>query len=148
MDLCFSILSNRRSSQSLIKELFKENMEATPNEIQKMDYRLLVDTNISYLRRKRYVVILDDVWTMDARSQINVAFPDDKCGSKIMLTTRQEDVAFSSSSSLRGIGSHVFHLEPLRDDETLTLFYKKAFWNIQERRCPRELEPLARRKVL
>ncbi|XP_077213819.1 disease resistance protein RPM1-like [Tasmannia lanceolata] len=132
--------------KSLIKELFMANKEAAPREIGIMDYRQLVETIISYLRGKRYVVVLDDVWNVDVWTSINVAFPDDRCGSRVMFTTRQEDVA-SSSTSLGGIGSHVFHLEPLHDDEALTLFCKKAFWNIPERRCPRELEPSAQRIV-
>ncbi|XP_077212819.1 disease resistance protein RPM1-like [Tasmannia lanceolata] len=104
----------------LIKELLKANMEVPPNEIHKMDYRQLVETTISYLWGKKYVVVLDDVWTMDVWSQISVAFRNDKCGSRVMLTTRQVDVA-SSSSFLGGIGSCVFHLEPLHDDKALTL---------------------------
>ncbi|XP_077212975.1 disease resistance protein RPM1-like [Tasmannia lanceolata] len=130
----------------LIKELFDENMGAAPNEIGVMDFRQLVETIKSYLQGKRYVVVLDDVWTLDVWPQIRAAFPDDKRGSRVMLTTRQVDVAssFSSSSSSGGIRSPVFHVEPLLEDEAFILFCKKAFWNIPERRCPRELESSTR----
>ncbi|XP_077213102.1 disease resistance protein RPM1-like isoform X1 [Tasmannia lanceolata] len=133
----------------LIKELFDENMGAAPNEIGVMDFRQLVETIKSYLQGKRYVVVLDDVWTLDVWPQIRAAFPDDKRGSRVMLTTRQVDVAssFSSSSSSGGIRSPVFHVEPLLEDEAFILFCKKAFWNIPERRCPRELESSTRRIV-
>ncbi|XP_077213825.1 disease resistance protein RPM1-like [Tasmannia lanceolata] len=54
--------------KSLIKELFKVNKEAAPKEIDKMDYRQLVESTISYLQGKRYVVVLDDVWSVDVWS--------------------------------------------------------------------------------
>ncbi|XP_077222064.1 putative disease resistance RPP13-like protein 3 [Tasmannia lanceolata] len=133
--------------KSLIKELFKENRGAALNEIGMMDYRQLLQTIISHLQGKRYLVVLDDVWNMKVWSLLRFAFPDNKCGSRVMLTTRQEDVASSFSSSLGGIGSHVFHLKPLHVDKALTLFCKKAFWNIPERRCPREFESPTRHIV-
>lgn len=49
-----------------------------------------------FLKEKRYLVVLDDVWTTDTWNQINrivTVFPDVNNGSRVMLTTRKIDVA-------------------------------------------------------
>ncbi|XP_047952680.1 putative late blight resistance protein homolog R1A-3 [Salvia hispanica] len=46
-----------------------------------------------YLKRRRYLVVIDDVWDKRVWDDIRCIFPDDNNGSRIMLTTRQLDVA-------------------------------------------------------
>ncbi|XP_068642033.1 disease resistance protein RPM1-like [Aristolochia californica] len=119
------------------KEFRKAN-EALPSDISSMSYPQLVQTLVGYLQSKRYVIILDDVWSIDVWNNINVALPDNGRGSRIIITTRNVDLA-----SLLGDGSHVFYLEPLSQSDSWALFCKKAFWRDPNRSCPRELEPLA-----
>ena len=41
-----------------------------------------------FLKGKRYLIVLDDVW-----AKIGGIFPDDNNGSRVLLTTRLQDVA-------------------------------------------------------
>ncbi|XXG73193.1 hypothetical protein AAC387_Pa07g2153 [Persea americana] len=137
----------REILQSLIKELYKSNDAPVPHNIGQMSYEDLVSTLIAYLqpnnsRPKRYVIVLDDVWDMNVWQDIKVALPDSGCGSRVILTTRNEDVA----SSL-GVGSQVIHLEPLCPNSAWDLFCNRAFWNDADKSCPPELNPYARSLV-
>ncbi|KAM3732325.1 hypothetical protein ACB098_11G051600 [Castanea mollissima] len=89
-------------------------------------------------KQLRYVVVLDDVWDIYLWSSIRGAFPDNKNGCRINLTTRNENVATSV-----GVGYRVNHLEPLQEKDAWALFCKKAFWNEPGRCCPQQLQPLA-----
>ncbi|RWR85097.1 Disease resistance protein [Cinnamomum micranthum f. kanehirae] len=133
--------------RSLIKELYKSNEAPVPHNIGQMSYVDLVSTLIAYLQPsnsipKRYVIVLDDVWDTNVWQDIKVALPDSECGSRVMLTTRKEDVA----SSL-GVGSRVIHLEPLCSNSSWDLFCNRAFWNHADKRCPPELNSYAQSLV-
>ncbi|KAI3445834.1 hypothetical protein Pfo_002499 [Paulownia fortunei] len=49
------------------------------------------------LKGKRYLIVLDDMWDTKAWDSLKRAFPDDKNGSRIMLTSRLRDVAVHAS---------------------------------------------------
>ncbi|XP_058089095.1 disease resistance protein RPM1-like isoform X1 [Magnolia sinica] len=125
--------------KSVITDLFKKNKLEVPSNVSSMNRSQLVEMVRDYLDTKRYLVVLDDVWSVDAWTDLNIAFPRNRCGSRIMLTTRIENVA-----SALGDGSRVFPLERLQKKEAWELFSKKAFW---KEPCPPELQQLARKIV-
>ncbi|KAL8239351.1 hypothetical protein R6Q59_015918 [Mikania micrantha] len=104
-----------------------------------MTYIELVEMLIEYLRKKRYVIILDDVWNILLWSRIRNAFPENGIGSRVIFTTRNDNIAKSV-----GPGKHILHLDPLGEDDSWALFCKKAFWNDSGHCCPVELEELAK----
>lgn len=124
--------------RSLIKEIFDKTQVSIPSNVGSMNYRQLTGTLIDCLHQKRYIIVLDDVWSIELWSIIRGAFPCNRYGSRIVLTTRHENVAASI-----GIGSHVHRLQPLQEKDAWALFCRKAFWNDTEHTCPKELQPLA-----
>ncbi|KAG9448695.1 hypothetical protein H6P81_008660 [Aristolochia fimbriata] len=118
---------------------FLKAKEPFPSDISSMSYPRLAQTLAEYMHSKRYVIILDDVWSIDVWNNIKVALPDNRHGSRIIITTRNVDV-----SSALGDKSHVFYLEPLNQSDSWSLFCKKAFWSNPNKSCPEQLEPLAR----
>ncbi|RWR74000.1 Disease resistance protein [Cinnamomum micranthum f. kanehirae] len=48
--------------RNMIKELYKSIKEAVPDGINKMEGGHLVQAVIDYLKNRRYVIVLDDVW--------------------------------------------------------------------------------------
>lgn len=124
--------------RSMIKEFLGKKL-MVPSNLGSMDYRHLVKMLIDILHLKRYFVVLDDVWSIDLWSRIRGAFPDNGRGSRILFTTRNENVAKSV-----GPGSHVHRIEPLKEKDAWSLFCKKAFWTNPDRKCPSELESSAR----
>ncbi|RWR84924.1 disease resistance protein RPM1-like protein [Cinnamomum micranthum f. kanehirae] len=127
--------------RSLIKELYKSCSELIPYAaLGKMSTSDLVEIVSDYLqKKKRYVIILDDVWESTIWEDILVAFPNNRCGGRIMITTRNENVISSSF----GV-ENVLRLGPLHNEDAFILFCKKAFGNND---CPWELNPYAKRLV-
>lgn len=125
--------------QTMVKELMKAEQAIIPSNLGTMNYRQLMEVLLEYMHLKRYLVVLDDVWSIDLWSRIRSAFPENNCGSRIVLTTRNEHVANSM-----GPGSRVHHLEPLQENDAWILFCKKAFWDEKNHHCPAELETLAK----
>ncbi|XP_058112024.1 disease resistance protein RPP13-like [Magnolia sinica] len=46
-----------------------------------------------HLEGKKYLVVIDDIWTRDAWNGFVSAFPDRQKGSRVVLTTRNEEIA-------------------------------------------------------
>lgn len=124
--------------RSLIKKLFWAKRETVPGDLGAMKFRELGEMLIDYLHKKRYVIILDDVWKTYLWSKIRSAFPENGLGSRVIFTTRNDNVAY-----LEGPGTHVLHLDPLEEDDAWALFCRKAFWSNLGHCCPVELEELA-----
>ncbi|KAM3321291.1 hypothetical protein P3S67_008493 [Capsicum chacoense] len=54
----------------------------------------LADVLQKSLKRKRYLIVLDDIWSCEVRDGVRRCFPtEDNAGSRIMLTTRNNEVA-------------------------------------------------------
>lgn len=49
------------------------------------------------LKHKRYLLVLDDMWDTKAWDDLKRTFPDDKNGSRIIVTSRLRDVAVHAS---------------------------------------------------
>ncbi|KAL8557563.1 hypothetical protein ACS0TY_004854 [Phlomoides rotata] len=104
------ILSNLLAS---IK-LFEEHTLGETNESE------IAENVYKSLKGRRYLIVMDDIWSTEAWDDVRNIFPDDKNGSRIMLTTRLSDVAayVSSSSPLHQMkfmdGSHSWNLLKLK----------------------------------
>ncbi|KAK8516715.1 hypothetical protein V6N11_007488 [Hibiscus sabdariffa] len=111
--------------KSLIKELHgkaKETMDPSIN-LDYMSYRELVNFLVNFLQPRRYLIVIDDVWSIKFWEEISTALPANNKGSRILLTTRIGEVA----SFKFGAVNHVLPLQLLPIDESLALFCKKAF---------------------
>ncbi|KAK9938773.1 hypothetical protein M0R45_015494 [Rubus argutus] len=125
--------------KKLIKEFYKAKEGNVLADMNAMSCRELQEILINYLESKRYLLVLDDVWDITLWEQIRLSFPESLSGSRIMLTTRNEDIASCSF----GAESHVYRIQPLQEKEAWDLFSKKAFSTYHNKSCPPELETLA-----
>ncbi|KAL6626234.1 hypothetical protein ACP70R_029960 [Stipagrostis hirtigluma subsp. patula] len=78
------------------------------------------------LEKKRYLVVLDDVWSRGNWEAIRYSLPENKLGSRIITTTRNDTLLMDYSSGLSKIVHKISHLG---DDDAKNLFLKKAFGN-------------------
>ncbi|KAJ4845656.1 hypothetical protein Tsubulata_027428 [Turnera subulata] len=125
--------------RTFIRQFYKAANEAIPLDLTTMSYRELIEMLVNYLERRKYVVVLDDVWDTELWNKIKVALPNGQNGCRVIITTRIEDIA----ATFFEVGSNIHHIKPMEKDEAWTLFCMKAFpWNA--RRCPQELENLAK----
>lgn len=63
-----------------------------------------------FLQSRRYVLVFDDVWTIQAWEAIRYVLPDVNNGSRVIVTTRLFDVASFCSIECNG---YVYELKPL-----------------------------------
>ncbi|KAL7217980.1 hypothetical protein ACSBR2_011245 [Camellia fascicularis] len=104
--------------KGIIKQLFEEIKQPIPQGMDNMDTNSLKGIINAFLQQTRYVLVFDDV------------FPIGNCGSRVVLTTRNADLASFASKEYHG---DVYNLEALPCKESRTLFCRKTF---MENSCP------------
>ncbi|KAL5541232.1 hypothetical protein UlMin_042705 [Ulmus minor] len=97
----------------------------------------------SLLHNKRYLIVLDDVWTEDPDDweKLKPLLRGGADGSKILITTRSKKVEFMMDSP-----TFSYHLQGLSDDACWLLFMKRAFRRGEEEKYPAFL-PIGRQIV-
>ncbi|MED6182967.1 hypothetical protein PIB30_033569 [Stylosanthes scabra] len=91
-----------------------------------------------FLTRKRYLVVLDDLWKTQDWDEVQDAFPNDNNGSKILITSRLREVASHTSQY------PPYDLQFLSYDESWELFSRKVFTGEE---CPCDIEHLGKQMV-
>ncbi|KAL7249309.1 hypothetical protein ACSBR1_011460 [Camellia fascicularis] len=124
--------------QDIIKKLFEEIEQPVPQGMDNMDTNSLKAIINAFLQQNRYVLVFDDVWDIHAWQSFRHVFPIGNCGSQVMLTTRNADLASLASKEYHG---NVYNLQPLTFEQSWTLFCRKTF---MENSCPSHLEGLSK----
>ena len=107
-----------------------------------IEYRALSEGLVNYLEKKKYLLVIDDVWDTDLLDYLKAPLPDGCPGSRIIVTTQNEDVAsYPFSGKI-----HIHRIELLEMEEAWTLFCKQAF-SSSRGCCPQRLESLAKELV-
>ncbi|PHT37825.1 hypothetical protein CQW23_21398 [Capsicum baccatum] len=94
------------SQQYSRKEVFLgilDSLSLITDEMYKMNDEKLALELSSHLRSKRYLLVIDDVWTMEAWDDLKMAFPNTASGSRILLTARNRDVASYANPEVSGL---------------------------------------------
>ncbi|XP_027100537.1 disease resistance protein RPM1-like [Coffea arabica] len=125
--------------KNLIQQLFNEIRQLVPRRVESMDVLMLSEFVKDFLQEKRYILVLDDVWSIDAWEAIKCVLPDCNITSRVVLTTRIADVA---SASCLGSLDFIYKMKPLTDKESWTLFCNRTF---QSNDCPPNLEEVAKK---
>ncbi|XP_059459813.1 disease resistance protein RPP13-like [Corylus avellana] len=131
-------VSQHAKTRDLLLKILKEmpiSKELRRN-LEGMGEDELKETLSKYLKRERYLVVMDDIWKTDFWDVVKSAFPDNSNGSRILITSRNKAVALKASTS-----TPPYILPFLNKDESWELFHKKVF---QGGECRPEIEPLAR----
>ncbi|WJX37528.1 hypothetical protein P8452_25285 [Trifolium repens] len=121
--------------RDMLQKLYKQMEKVLPQSIYQMDRDSLVDQVRTNLQQKRYVVVFDDVWNMHFWDEIQLAMIDNKNGSKILITTRNMDVA---NACKKFSFVEVHELKSLTKEQSLDLFNKKTFRDLNGC-CPENL---------
>ncbi|PHT77693.1 hypothetical protein T459_15745 [Capsicum annuum] len=106
------------------------------NQVTGSDLKFSEDIDVAdKLRKKllgkRYLIVLDDVWDTTTWDDLTRPFPEGEKGIRILLTTRQQKVAFHGKCN-----TDPLNLRLLRPEESWELLEKRAFG---EESCPDEL---------
>ncbi|KAM3729374.1 hypothetical protein ACB098_12G006500 [Castanea mollissima] len=132
--------------RSMIKEFdtsWKNSNQVYLEDLSSIEYRALSERLISYLEKKKYLLVIDDVWDTNLLDLLKAPLPDGCPGSRIIVTTRNEDVA-----SYHFWGKiHIHRIELIEKEEAWILFCKKAFSSSPNGCCPPKHELLAQELV-
>ncbi|KAK2993689.1 hypothetical protein RJ640_027041 [Escallonia rubra] len=124
--------------KQVIHQLFHEVSQPVPQAVEIMDSHGMKEHIRNFLQHSRYVLVLDDVWSLDAWIAMEIALPDNSHGSRVLLTTR--DLKIASTCCLNSSGK-TYTMNALSPKESWTLFCKKVF---QGNDCPQPLYPLSK----
>ncbi|KAE8787111.1 putative late blight resistance protein-R1B-14-like protein [Hordeum vulgare] len=91
-----------------------------------------------HLQDKRYLIIVDDIWDVYAWRVIKHAFPKNNLGSRLITTTRIQDVATTCCSDQADV---IFEMKPLGDRDSRRLFFYRIFGS--EESCPHHLRDVS-----
>lgn len=139
---CAAFVSVSRSPD--LKKVFKDLLFEVDYEKYKslsgatLDERQLIDQLQKSLGTKRYIIIIDDIWDVNAWKTIRYAFMDGKCGSRIITTTRNISVSTECCSYNDDM---VYKMKPLSDGDSQRLFHNRIFR--RDDLCPPELEKVS-----
>ncbi|RLM56237.1 putative disease resistance RPP13-like protein 3 isoform X1 [Panicum miliaceum] len=100
-------------------------MDQNPN-MPVLDERLLINKIREFLKDKRYFIVIDDIWEKQSWGIIKLVLVEDNCGSGIITTTRNSEVAKETGE--------VYKLQPLPYHQSRKLFYTRIFGS--EGKCP------------
>ncbi|XP_037439050.1 disease resistance protein RGA5-like isoform X2 [Triticum dicoccoides] len=92
----------------------------------------------TYLAKKRYLIVVDDLWDQSAWKTIKCAFPKNGNGSRIIVTTRVEDVA---SMACNNEPECIYTMKPLSEQNSRKLFSNRVFGSKDD--FPKHLEGVA-----
>ncbi|KAL6905419.1 hypothetical protein ACP4OV_003020 [Aristida adscensionis] len=118
---------NRRPKEILISLL--QEFGINHGGLSACDATTLVGLIQNHVQDKRFLVVLDDVWDTHLLKDISNAFFGNKCGGRIIITTRNNDVANEWCSfheredkeRCSSVGGCVYQIKPLNNEESRKL---------------------------
>ena len=111
-------------------------------KIEKMQEHEFGDFLHELLKEQRFLVVLDDVWESDDWERLAKAFPKESNGSRLLLTTRKNDVALQADAQ-----SVPYEVQLLSEAESWKLFCRSAIPGNFTEICPPELKELGEKMV-
>lgn len=102
-------------------ELLSSIMPITEEINAKSNEELAVQLRKCLMGHRRYLIVLDDVWSTSSWDEIQRCFPDNNDGSRILLTCRLHEVASYTSSH-----NYFLNMRFLTSDESWQLFQQRV----------------------
>ncbi|PHT32425.1 hypothetical protein CQW23_28762 [Capsicum baccatum] len=129
------------SEQHNIKEILLSLLQSTikmDDTVKTKGEAELEDMLQKSLKRKRYLIVLDDIWSCEVWDGVRRCFPtEDNAGNRILLTTRNNEVARDA-----GTENLSMQMNFMDQDESWNLFKSAAFSN---EALPSEFETIGKK---
>ncbi|KAM0928667.1 hypothetical protein ACQ4PT_002620 [Festuca glaucescens] len=122
----FVSVSQKPDIKKIIKDVISQVSckDLSTNDTSDWDEKKYIAKLRELLNDKRYLIVIDDVWSTQAWNAIKCAFPENNCTSRIIATTRIIDVGKSCCQSLE---DRMYAMEALSDLHSRRLFFKRIF---------------------
>ncbi|CAD6268683.1 unnamed protein product [Miscanthus lutarioriparius] len=103
-----------RTFEKMLVELDKKYKQV---DMARWDIEQFGNELHEFLEQKRYFIVVDDIWDVESWKEIRHALEYNNCRSRIIMTTRNFEVATKAGD--------VYKLKPLSDENSEKLFYKR-----------------------
>ncbi|KAL8499436.1 hypothetical protein ACS0TY_022414 [Phlomoides rotata] len=130
--LSWCVVSQTYETQSILVNILSH----INSEVGKCSILELKEHIHKTLMRRRYLIVLDDVWDSNVLDELLTCFPNDGNGSRVLLTSRNKDVAPPPPNSI------IHELPFLSDEQCWELLEKKVFGS---RDCPPQLHGIGKK---
>ena len=128
--------------QNILNQIPYKPNEDEAKKIEKMQEHEFGDFLHERLKEKRFLVVLDDIWESDDWKCLAKAFPEENNGSRLLLTTRNKNVALQADAQ-----SVPYEVKLLSEEESWKLFCRSAIPGNVTESCPPELKELGEKMV-
>lgn len=115
-------VSQAYTKHNLLGQLLRCIDCRSPDQYHKVNEDDLAEQLHKRLKGYKYVIVLDDLWHIDAWNLLKISFPDDDNGSRILLTSRCHDLSLQIKPD-----SMPYHLRSLTDQESWALLQSRIF---------------------
>ncbi|KAI3795551.1 hypothetical protein L1987_38206 [Smallanthus sonchifolius] len=126
------VYNTREVFVKILYDVTRENRDTSQWSVD-----MIAEELKSRLKDVKYLIVLDDIWTKKTWDDLKIVLPNTKNGSRIVITSRNKDVAIHANTTLPP-----YQLRFLTDDESWELLEKKVF--PKGTRCVTELENLGK----
>ncbi|XP_027076880.1 putative late blight resistance protein homolog R1A-3 [Coffea arabica] len=116
---------------SLLLKILSDIMDKLPSQYLQMNEDDLAVVLYKQLKGNRYLIVLDDIWGIEAWNGMERSFPNDANGSRVLCTSRLHNL---SSEFKQDCKAHPLRL--LTDEESWALLQHKLF---AKKACPPQL---------
>ncbi|XP_042023597.1 putative late blight resistance protein homolog R1B-16 [Salvia splendens] len=136
-DICAWVtISQQYNTKELLREILSQaNKQGSSQMSEEDEIGVALHKCLTY---RRYLVVLDDMWSIEAWDVIQRYLPDNSNGSRIMVTTRLSNLGSQLDNSY-GHGMRF-----LNEESSWNLFCKIVFGG---KSCPLELEKIGKKIV-
>ncbi|XP_076890092.1 putative late blight resistance protein homolog R1A-10 [Bidens hawaiensis] len=128
----WTTVSQVYKKKNLLVGILSSFSDILTDELYEMSEHQLGEKLYRNLKRRKFLVVFDDIWDRRVWDDLKMYFPDDKNGSRVIFTSRDIDVSLHVQSERL---AHV--LRPCTEVESWGIFLNEAF---RMGICPRGLE--------
>lgn len=132
----FDVRAWVRVSQHYNVQEIVSGLRASIGVSEARDAKIERDAVYKTLFGRRYLIVLDDIWSVEAWDDLKLMFPENDNKSRIMFTTRIEDVATNIGSD-----GCIHKMELMDENFSWDLLRERIFGGEP---CPSDLESLGR----
>ncbi|KAJ1265875.1 hypothetical protein BS78_08G107000 [Paspalum vaginatum] len=136
----FVSLTQQPDVKKILRNILYQVSRQECANMETWDEEKIINAIRDFLQSKRYLIVIDDIWSTQAWKTIKCALYVNNCGSRIMTTTRIVSIAKSCCSPPH---DHVYEIRSLSTDNSKCLFFKRIF--VSEDICPPQLEEVSNR---
>ncbi|CAL4943638.1 unnamed protein product [Urochloa decumbens] len=133
-------VSRRLDLKKLTKDILSqlEPTEYGRGQLDMLEVEQLIRTLRNYLQDKRYLIVIDDVWSISAWEIVKSVLPENSYHSRVITTTRITNVAKSCCSDSQEL---IYAIKPLNVTDSQRLFMRRIFDSEDD--CPPQLEEVS-----